>query len=155
MSIAATSDDGSTTPWLRSGCIGAPSNTCLHCHPPLTPAIMLGRWRYLAGALGLLLLCNGYDPNLEPRSPLDVALRSRRWDLLDLLLDWGADPLQVNRGELFDTYNSELWTRFQALGMDLYAGHALASALAHHTSNKPLFGFVKHQRERDPRMQRS
>src|SRR5260221_10311750 len=33
----------------------------------------------------LLLLCNGYDPNLERDSPLDSALRSRRWDLLDLL----------------------------------------------------------------------
>lgn len=31
-------------------------------------------------ALVLLLLCNGYDPNLEPRSPLDLVLRARRWD---------------------------------------------------------------------------
>jgi hypothetical protein len=60
----------------------------------------------------------------------------------------------VNLGELLDTYNSELWTRFQALGVDLYAGHAIASALANHASNKPLFGFAKQQRERDPRMQK-
>lgn len=54
-------------------------------------------------ALVLLLLCNGYDPNLEPRSPLDLALRARRWDLLDLLLESGADPLRVNLGDLFDS----------------------------------------------------
>jgi undecaprenyl-diphosphatase len=40
--------------WLRSGSISATSNICLHCQPPLTPAIMLGRWRYFAGALALL-----------------------------------------------------------------------------------------------------
>jgi len=38
-------------------------------------------------SLLLLLLCNGYDPNLEPRNPLDLAIRSRRWDLVDMLLD--------------------------------------------------------------------
>jgi len=104
-------------------------------------------------ALVLLLLCNGYDPNLEPRCPLDLALRSRRWDLLDLLLEWGADPLRVSLYNLFDSYNSELWARFQALGVDLCAGHELASTLAHHTSNKPLFGFARRQREQNPRMQ--
>ena len=56
MSRAATSDVTCATASLRSGVIGAPSNTCLHCHPPVTPAIMFGRWRYFAGALGLLLL---------------------------------------------------------------------------------------------------
>lgn len=105
-------------------------------------------------ALVLLLLCNGYDPNLEPRSPLDLALRARRWDLLDLLLEWGAHPLRVNLGDLFDSYNSELWARFQALGVDLCAGHDLASTLGYHTSNKPLFGFARRQREHDPRMQK-
>jgi len=44
--------------------------------------------------------------------------------------------------------------RFQSLGVDLCAGHDLAAALAYHTSNKPLFGFAKRQREHDPRMQK-
>jgi hypothetical protein len=56
--------------------------------------------------------------------------------------------------DLFDSYNSNLWNRFQALGVDLTAGHALAEALAYHTSNKPLFGFTKRHREYDPRFQR-
>jgi len=90
-----------------------------------------------------LLLCNGYDPNLEPHCPLDLALRARRWDLIDLLLDWGADPQEVDLEDLFGTYNSKLFERFRALGVDMTSGHALAEALAYHTSNKPLFGFAK------------
>src|SRR5947208_9019929 len=88
-------------------------------------------------ALVLLLLANGYDPNQESRSPLDLALRARRLDFVTLLLEWGADPHRVDLDDLFDTYNSELFTPFQGLAIDLTAGHALAAALAYHTSNRP------------------
>lgn len=37
----------------------------------------------------LLLLCNGYRTELERRSPLTEALRARRLDLVRLLLEWG------------------------------------------------------------------
>jgi hypothetical protein len=86
-----------------------------------------------AEALVLLLLCNGYDPNLEPDSPADLAFRTRRWDLLDLLLDWGADPRQASLNDLFDTYNSALYERFRTIGVDLTASHQLAETLAYHT----------------------
>ncbi len=104
-------------------------------------------------ALVLLLLCNGYDANLERFCSLDFTLRARRWDLLNLLLIWGANPHDVDLEELFDTYDSKLWERFRKLGVVLTEGHALASALAHHTSNKPLFGFAKRHREADPKIQ--
>jgi hypothetical protein len=104
-------------------------------------------------ALVLLLLCNGYDPNLEMDSPLDQALRSRRWDLLEMLLEWGADPRRVCLSDLFDTYNSALYERFSRLGVNLTANHELAETLAYHTSNKPLFGYARRNREHDPRMQ--
>jgi len=57
---------------------------------PTTPL----REELSAGSFDLarLLLCNGYRTALEPYAPLDDALAARRWDLLDLLLDWGADP---------------------------------------------------------------
>src|SRR5687767_3726804 len=42
-----------------------------------------------------LLLKSGYDPNVEDGSPIDEALRSRRFDLVDLLLEHGADPQDV------------------------------------------------------------
>jgi hypothetical protein len=113
--------------------------------------IALGRQDH---ALALLLLCNGYDPNLERRSPLNLALRARRWDLVDLLLGWGADPHQVELTDLFDTYNSKLFERFRVLGIDLTAGHELADALGFHSSNKPLFGFARRHRRHDPKFQR-
>ena len=106
--------------------------------------------------LVLLLLCNGYRLDLEPEdgeSVIDVALANRSFDLFDLLLKWGADPQHVDLGTLFETYKSALFTRFQDLGLDLTKGHALAQALAHHTSNRPLFGFAKWHRATNPKMQ--
>ena len=104
-------------------------------------------------ALTLLLLCNGYDPDLEPRGALDMALEARRPDLVELLLTWGADPHRVHLGTLFGTYDTALFERFYALGVDLTRRHALACALGYHSSNKPLFGFAKRHREDDARIQ--
>gem|GEM_PF-751254 len=42
-------------------------------------------------SLATFLLRNGYLLELERYGPLDLALRSRRWDLFDLLLEWGGD----------------------------------------------------------------
>lgn len=105
-------------------------------------------------ALALLFLCNGYDPNREYHCPLDLALRARRWDLLDLLLDWDADPHQVDLGDLFDTYQTDLFEQFRTLGVDLTAGHEMAATLAHHTSNTPLFGYARRHRKDNPKIQR-
>src|SRR6266536_474889 len=58
--------------------------------------------------LALLLLCNGYQLELEPRNPLDQALELRVWDLVDLLLRWGTNPLTMNPSTVLDTYQSEL-----------------------------------------------
>ncbi len=104
-------------------------------------------------ALALLLLCNGYDVDLEPRCALDQALGLRRPDLVALLLDWGADPHRVDLDALFDTYDSALFDRFYGLGVDLCRRHAFARALGEHTSNKPLFGFAKRYGPSDARIQ--
>jgi len=81
-------------------------------------------------SMALVLLCNGYDPDREPYSPLDQVLEARRWDLLDLLLEWGADPRQVSPGQVFGTYQTEIFERFRALGVDLTAYNELAEVLA-------------------------
>lgn len=104
-------------------------------------------------SLILLLLANGYDLDLEPECPIDKALRLRRRDLLDLLLEWGADPRRVDLDILFKTYDSQLFERFRELGVDLAADHAMAYALGYHTSNKPLFGYAKRHRLDEPRIQ--
>jgi ankyrin repeat protein len=104
-------------------------------------------------ALILLLVANGYDLTLEPKNPLDTVLSMRRRDLLDLLLAWGGDPRAVCVDTLLETYDSQLFERFRGLGLDLTRDHAIAHALGDHTSNKPLFGFVKRHRGDDPKMQ--
>ena len=105
-------------------------------------------------ALVLLLLCNGYDPNTELPSPLDKALQARRYDLVDDLLAWGADPHQVDPEHLFATYDLALFERFWTLGVDFTDRHALAYYLSEHANNKPLFGFVKRHLGDDVRFQR-
>jgi len=105
-------------------------------------------------SLATLLLQNGYRLELERYAPLDLALRSRRWDLFDLLLDWGGDLRSVDVYTVLETYNSDLYERFRASGYDLTERHAMASILGHSTSNRPLLGFVKRHRAEDPKIQR-
>ena len=105
-------------------------------------------------SLATLLLRNGYRLELERYSPLDLALRSRRWDLFDLLLEWGGDLKSVDLYTVLETYNADLYERFWASGYDLTERHVMASVLGHSTSNRPLLGFVKRHRTEDPRIQR-
>ena len=93
--------------------------------------------------LALLLLCNGYRTDLEPESPLDLALRRRSWGFLELLLEWGADPTAADPDAVLDTYQLELMERFWDLGLDLTRDRSLASYLAESTRNKPAYGWAK------------
>ncbi len=105
-------------------------------------------------SLTRLLLSKGYQLELERYRPLDMALERRRWDLFDLLLEWGADLKSVDVYTVLSTYNTELYERFRAAGYDLTARHEMASILGHGTSNRPLLGFVKRYRAEDPKIQR-
>jgi ankyrin repeat protein len=104
-------------------------------------------------SLVFLLLSRGYQLALERYGPLDLALQARRWDLFDLLLQWGADLKSVDVHTLLNTYNTALYERFSAAGYDLTAGHKMASLLGHSSSNRPLLGFVKRHRTDDPKIQ--
>lgn len=104
-------------------------------------------------SLAVLLLSKGYQVELERYSPLDMALRARRWDLFDLLLEWGADLKSADVYTVLNTYNMELYERFRAAGYDLTQRHKMASILGHGTSNRPLLGFIKRHRAEDPKIQ--
>ncbi len=102
----------------------------------------------------LLLLCNGYRLDLEPTewdSVLDEALSLRAFDIMDLLLRWGADPTKVHVYHVLDTYQIELIDRFWKAGLDYTADSSFASYLAE-TPNKPLYGWLKNHRS-DQRLQ--
>jgi len=104
-------------------------------------------------SLATVLLQSGYRLDLERYAPLDLALRSRRWDLFDLLLDWGGEFKSVDVYTLLNTYNSNLYERFKAAGYHLTERHEMGSILGHSTSNRPLLGFVKRYRAKDPKLQ--
>ena len=104
-------------------------------------------------SLAFLLLRSGYRLELERYAPLDMALEARRWDLVDLLVEWGADLRSADMYTVLNTYNVELYERLRALGYDLTERHEMASVLGHGTSNRPLLGFVKRHRAEDSKIQ--
>jgi len=104
-------------------------------------------------SLVFLLLRSGYRLELERHAPLDIALHTRRWDLVDLLLEWGADLNSADVYTVLNTYNAKLYERFWAAGYDLTDRHEMGAILGHSTSNRPLLGFVKRHRTEDPKIQ--
>ena len=101
---AAMSEIGELHDLCRQGCLYEVEEWIRAGNPlQLDPAaVSKGRRIRSALEIGLkagnhslcqLLLCNGYRIDVEPDSPLNLALQARRWDLVDLLLSWGADPL--------------------------------------------------------------
>lgn len=104
--------------------------------------------------LVLLLLSNGYRLDLEADdgiSVLDEALEVRAFELVDLLLKWGADPTKVRAFNVVDTYQSTLIDRFWKMGADYTADPEFVLYLAH-TANKPLYGWLRRHRS-DQRLQ--
>jgi hypothetical protein len=102
----------------------------------------------------LLLLCNGYRLDLEESDRggvLDEALTNRAFEIMELLLKWGVDPTKINNQNVLDTYRTDLIERFWKDGVDYTADLDFPGYLAH-TVNKPLYGWLKHNRS-DPRLQ--
>src|SRR5689334_876759 len=82
--------------------------------PPVTSALEIA---LESGCHSLvhLLLCNGYDPSVERRCPLNLAFKTRRSEFVKMLLDAGADPHRARLSDLFETYNSDLLEQFYGL----------------------------------------
>jgi len=117
-----------------------------HTETPLVVAIETNQYD-----LARLLLCNGYRPELEPQSVLDLTLRERSWDYLELVLAWGAEPKKVDPWAILDTYQRSLMDRFWNFGVDFTSDHCLASYLSSSTRNKPAYGFARRHQD-DPRV---
>ncbi|MBK5260656.1 MAG: hypothetical protein JJE51_13790 [Thermoanaerobaculia bacterium] len=93
--------------------------------------------------LGLLLLCNGFPPDAGGESLLDLAIRDRKREFVDLLLTWGADPLLADAYTVLASYDADLYERFWNFGLDFTRGHALARILADQSSNRPGYGWAR------------
>jgi len=76
------------------------------------------------------LLLQGGAAIEEPRYfPLAHALEKRRLDLVELLVNHGADIHSVTMEEVFGTWNNDIVEFFIAKGADLETGNPLAEAL--------------------------
>lgn len=104
-------------------------------------------------SLVLLFLKSGYRLDLEHCSPLDLALQIRRWDLADLLLEWGAKRESADVYTVLNTYNADLYERFWAAGYDLTARDEMGAILGSGTTNRPLLGFVRRHRAESQKIQ--
>lgn len=104
--------------------------------------------------LAHLLLCNGYQVSADQEEPVETALSGRYWDMVDLLLEWGADPSRVDADVVLDTYRQDMFDRFWEAGNDFTRDDYLAHYLASTTSNRPLYGWVRRHRD-EPRLQRA
>ena len=94
-----------------------------------------------------LLLKSGYRLELERYAPLDLVLQARRWELFDLLLEWGADLKSADVYTVLNTYNVKLYERFRAAGYDLTEGHEMGAILGSRDNEPPASWF----REATPR----
>ena len=104
-------------------------------------------------SLTYLLLSSGYSIAKDSSTPLDSALGLRRWDLVDLLIAWGADVRSADTFTVLNTYNSELYERFWLAGCDFTEYHTLGMYLGETPSNRPLLGFVKRHSPGEPKIQ--
>lgn len=109
---------------------------------PLAVAIESGQFD-----LAVLLLCNGFPAETERESLLGRALDRRALRFVDLLLQWGANPRRVYPHSIFDTYDRSVYDRFWELGADFTIDHALAYELALASSNRPLYGWARRNRD--------
>jgi hypothetical protein len=95
-----------------------------------------------------LLLEGGYRVDEGRHSPIDVALRCRRPDIVGLLVESGADVGRVDPDFVFDSYDLSLIECFYNLGVDYGERNALGLYLGQR-ANKPLLGFCRQHKD-DP-----
>ena len=63
------------------------------------------------------------------RSPMSQALSKRRFDIVQLLVDNGFDPHQIDMAQVFDTWDPQIMTYFIDRGADLVTDQPFAEAL--------------------------
>jgi hypothetical protein len=137
--------------WIGSGqpiqCAPPDDRKLQRRHTPLQAAVANG-----FHSLAALLLANGYDPNGDYYECITPAVHRRDRGMIELLLQFGADPAVADFTAVLETYNRPLMDLFIEAGADPCARNAVARALRHKA--RPLLGFVKSYRTRFPGLQR-
>ncbi|MEX0652531.1 MAG: ankyrin repeat domain-containing protein [Phycisphaeraceae bacterium] len=87
----------------------------------------------------------GYD------APIYQALRARRFDIVQLLVEHGFDPKAVDMHAVFCSWDPQIMDYFIERGAELQQGHPFASALCDRI--RTALGRYKRCRERMPELQ--
>ena len=129
--------------WIQSG---RPIQALTYKRPGRSPVVSPLRtaFRKKHHDLVLLLLCNGYRLSLEAdtwRSVLDEALEARAYDILEMLLTWGAPPTAVRGENVLDTYQTGLIDRFWRAGVDYTADRRSPHTWPTPSTNRCTGGF--------------
>lgn len=135
--------------WIASGkpVNPPPSVSGYRRKSPLEVAMELG-----FHSLVKVLLAGGADMN-EPRYfPLDHALDKRRLDLVQLLVEHGADIRSVSMASVFETYQPDIMKWFIEQGADVETDDPLAYALSNRIY--PALGILKTYKDRFPSFQK-
>lgn len=85
------------------------------------------------------------------KAPMYQALRARRFDIVQLLVEHGFDPKTINMSEVFETWDRETMEYFIERGADLKTGHPFAWAF--YERIRTALGVYKRCRERMPELQ--
>lgn len=89
---------------------------------------------------------------IEPRySPLEHAVSKRRLDIIQLLMEHGADIHSIDMRLVFEDWDSEIVEFFISNGADLETGNPLSYALC--ARIRPALGVVKRYQDRYPTFQ--
>lgn len=126
---------------------------------PVNPPPLLGRQRRRKSPLQIaidkgfhslvhILLEGGAHLHEGPYAALDHALNTRRFDLVQLLVEHGADIHSVDMEKVFDTWSPDIIEYFIAKGGDLEKDDPLASALC--SRIRPALGIFKRHVQRLP-----
>ena len=134
--------------WIKTGKpVNPPTRQHSSRKSPLQWAIDLG-----FHSLVVVLLKAGVELNEGDRySALQHALREKRLDLLQLLMDHGADVKSVDMRDVFETYDPELMEFFIEQGADCETGNPLALAFCHRI--RPALRIFKQYKDRFPSFQ--
>ncbi|MFO7557332.1 MAG: hypothetical protein R6X10_00765 [Desulfobacterales bacterium] len=131
--------------WLASGkpVNGPPSVSGYRRKGPLEVAMDLG-----FHSLVQVLLEGGADIK-EPRyNPLQHALWNKRLDLIELLVDHGADYSSIGMEEVFDTWQPDIMRWFIEHGAEVKTGNPLAQALCNRI--RTALGIFRSYKDRFP-----
>ena len=84
-------------------------------------------------------------------APIYRALRARRFDMVQLLVEHGFDPKTVDMREVFRSWDRQIMEYFIERGAEIHEGHPFAAALCDRV--RTALGLFKRYREQMPELQ--